>query len=94
MLKGSSGIIDNPKLLGVAAESAALKHLFAGYYEQSIRFSYWRGKKDLEVDLVAEIDGELIPFEMKYRSQHSSLLDCKGLVNFCAEKTSQEATSS
>ncbi len=86
MLKGSSGVIDNPKLLGVAAESAVLKHLFARYYEQNVRFSYWRGKKDLEVDLVAEIDGELIPFEVKYRSQHTSLSDCKGLINFCAEK--------
>lgn len=86
MLKGSSGVIDNPKLLGVATESAVLKHLFSRYYEQNVRFSYWRGKKDLEVDLIAEISGETIPFEVKYRSQHASLADCKGLLEFCSEK--------
>ncbi len=86
MLKGSSGVIDNPQLLGIAAESAVLKHLFARYYEQNVRFSYWHGKKDLEVDVVAEINGEVIPFEVKYRSEHTSLSDCKGLINFCSEK--------
>lgn len=86
MLRGKTALDNNPQLLGIAAESAVLKHLFSRYYEQNVRFSYWRGKKDLEVDLIAEIAGELIPFEVKYRSQHSSLADCKGLINFCAEK--------
>jgi predicted AAA+ superfamily ATPase len=72
--------------MGVAAESAVLKHLYARYYDQNVRFSYWRGKKNLEVDLVAEINGEIIPFEVKYRSQHTSLSDCKGLIAFCSEK--------
>jgi len=85
MLKGRS-VIDNPEALGISAESAVLKHLFARYYSQSVRFSYWQGKKDLEVDLVAEIGTEIIPFEVKYRSQHSSLADCKGLLEFCAKR--------
>jgi predicted AAA+ superfamily ATPase len=85
MLKGRS-VIDNPEALGVSAESAVLKHLFARYYAQSVRFSYWQGKKDLEVDLVAEIGTEIIPFEVKYRSQHSSLADCKGLMEFCSKR--------
>ncbi len=85
MLRGRS-IIDNPESLSVAAESAVLKHVFTRYYEQNVRFSYWHGKKDLEVDLVAEIAGEIIPFEVKYRSQHTSLADCKGLTEFCSQK--------
>lgn len=86
MLKSKNILDSNPQLLGVAAESAVLKHLYSRYYEQNVRFSYWRGKKDLEVDLIAEINDEIIPFEVKYRSQHTSLSDCKGLVEFCSEK--------
>lgn len=85
MLKGR-GVIDNPESLSVAAESAVLKHLFSRYYSQSVRFSYWQGKKDLEVDLVAEISNEAIPFEVKYRSQHTSLKDCRGLLEFCSKR--------
>jgi len=85
MLKGRD-IIDNPEALSISAESAVLKHLFARYYAQNVLFSYWRGKKDLEVDLVAEIGAEVIPFEVKYRSQHTSLSDCKGLVEFCSKR--------
>lgn len=85
MLKGRS-VIDNPEALSVSAESAVLKHLFARYYEQNVRFSYWQGKKNLEVDLVAEIGSEVIPFEVKYRSNHTSLGDCKGLLEFCCKE--------
>ncbi|MFT7099003.1 MAG: putative AAA+ superfamily ATPase [Rickettsiales bacterium] len=85
MLKGR-GIIDDAKALGVSAESAVLKHLFARYYAQSVRFSYFQGKKNLEVDLVAEFNNEIIPFEVKYRSAHTSLKDCAGLVEFCSKQ--------
>ncbi len=86
MLKGRS-ILDNPQDLGTAAESAVLKHLFARYYSRSVSFSYWQNKKGLEVDLVAEIENEIIPFEVKYRLQNNSLSDCKGLAEFCKEKS-------
>lgn len=82
LLKGKN-VIDDPDALSVAAESAVLKHLFARYYPQNVLFSYWRGKKDREVDLVAEVGGQLIPFEVKYRAQHTGLGDLKGLVEFC-----------
>lgn len=85
MLKGRS-VIDDPEALGIAAESAVLKHLFARYYQQNVRFSYWRGKQDREVDLVAEIGGQVIPFEVKYRSQPVDIRSLKGLVSFCQEK--------
>lgn len=85
LLKGKN-IIDDPKALSVAAESAVLKHLFARYYPQNVRFSYWQNKKGQEVDLVAEVAGQLIPFEVKYRTQHTGLSDVEGLAEFCKKK--------
>ncbi len=85
MLKGKS-ILEDASALGVATETAVFKHLFARYYRQNVRFSYWRGKKDHEVDLVAEIGGELIPFEVKYRAQHTGARELRGLVELCAHK--------
>lgn len=85
MLKGKA-ILDDPAALGVATETAVFKHLFARYYAQNVRFSYWRGKKDREVDLVAEVGGQIIPFEVKYRAQHTGLRDLKGLLELCRQK--------
>lgn len=87
MLRNRHNVIDDPTYLGVAIESLVLKHLFSHYYKQNIRFSYWRGgKKDFEVDLVAEIGDEIIPFEVKYRSKHNSIDDCKGLTEFASKR--------
>jgi len=85
MMKGKN-VIDDPLALSVAAESAVLKHLFARYYPQNVKFSYWRGKRNWEVDLVAEVAGQLIPFEVKYKAQQTALSDLKGLPEFCREK--------
>lgn len=85
MLKGRS-VIDDPVALSIAAEASVLKHLFTRYYQQNVRFTYWRGKKDLEVDLVAEIEGQIIPFEVKYRSQSADMRSLQGLISFCKEK--------
>jgi predicted AAA+ superfamily ATPase len=85
LLKGKN-VIDDPVALSVAAESAVLKHLFARYYPQNVRFSYWRGKKNKEVDLIAEIAGKIIPFEVKYQTQRTSLKELKGLQEFSQEK--------
>ncbi len=90
MLKGKS-ILEDPAALGVATETAVFKHLFAHYYAQNVRFSYWRGKKDREVDLVAEIAGEIIPFEVKYRAQHTGLRDLQGLLELCQNKSVDRA---
>jgi uncharacterized protein len=83
--KGRSGIED-PAALGVATEAAVLKHLFTYYYAQNVRFSYWRGKKDKEVDLVAEFGGQIVPFEVKYRSRAARSRNLEGLISFCAER--------
>jgi len=85
MLKGKA-ILEDPAALGVATETAVFKHLFARYYAQSMRFSYWRGKKEREVDLVAEVDGQIIPFEVKYRAQHTGARELKGLIELCEQK--------
>ena len=85
MLKGKA-ILEDAAALGVATETAVFKHLFARYYAQSVRFSYWRGKKDLEVDLVAEVAGEIIPFEVKYRAQHTGARELRGLIELCEQK--------
>jgi len=90
MLKGRS-VIDDPEALSVAAEAAVLKHLFTRYYQQNVRFTYWRGKKDLEVDLIAEFSNQVVPFEVKYRSQPVSVHNLKGLINFCTERSTNRA---
>lgn len=85
MLKGKT-ILEDAAALGVATETAVFKHLFARYYAQNVRFSYWRGRRDHEVDLVAEVGGELIPFEVKYRAQHTGARELKGLIELCRAK--------
>ena len=85
MLKGKA-IVEDAAALGVATETAVFKHLFARFYAQNVRFTYWRGKKDREVDLVAEVNDEIIPFEVKYRAQHTGLRELKGLIELCEQK--------
>jgi uncharacterized protein len=85
MLKGKA-LLDDPAALGQAVETAVFKHLFARDYHENVRFSYWRGKQDREVDWIAEVNGQVIPFELKYRRQHTSLSDRKGLLELCQHK--------
>ena len=84
MLKGKSLLEDAPAL-GVAVETAFFNHVFARYYCKSIGFSYWKGRKDQEVDIIASVEGRLVPFEVKYRSQATGAGDLKGLEQFCAD---------
>lgn len=86
LLKGRS-ILEDPAALGVACETAVFKHLYTRYYQQNVRFTYWRGgKKDLEVDIVAEVEGKIIPFEIKYRLQHTEPADLQGMLDLCHKK--------
>jgi predicted AAA+ superfamily ATPase len=71
----------------LATETALLKHLYSRYYPQNVRFSYWRGKRDHEVDLITEVGGQTIPFEIKYRSQHTGVRELKGLLELCQQKS-------
>lgn len=85
LLKGKS-ILDDPTTLGIATETAVFKHLYARFYPQNVRLTYWRGKKEVEVDIVAEIGDQIVPFEVKYRSQHTGARDLKGLIELCQKK--------
>ena len=74
LLRGKLLLEDRARL-GAAVETAFFKHVFTRYYATSVGFSYWRGKQDYEVDIVAEIPsiaeapGGIIPFEVKYAQQ-------------------------
>ena len=65
----------------------ALGVIVARYYSQNVRFSYWRGNKAHEVDLVAQIGNQIIPFEVKYRSQHTNAKALKGLLELCKKRS-------
>jgi uncharacterized protein len=94
LLKGKS-LLEDPVALGVAAETAVFKHLFTRYYSRQVKFTYWRGKRDHEVDLVADFGGSpsenLVPFEVKYRAEHADPRQLKGLLELCAEKQIERA---
>lgn len=85
LLKGKA-VLEDPVALGIATETAVFKHLFARYYSQQVRFTYWRGKRNHEVDLVAQLGDELIPFEVKYRAEHTGARQLKGLFELCKDK--------
>ncbi len=85
LLRGKA-LLENPDALGRAVETEFFKHVFTRYYSRSVGFSYWHGKNNREVDIIADRDGRLVPFEVKYRApQHTGLADLKGMVDFCAE---------
>ncbi|MBP6985322.1 MAG: ATP-binding protein [Alphaproteobacteria bacterium] len=90
LLKGNQ-ILDNPLAMSVSAESTVLKHLHTRYYSQNARLTYWHGKKKQEIDLVADLSGHLIPFEVKYQSQITTQRDIKGLIELCSEKEIKHA---
>ncbi|MCW5588203.1 MAG: ATP-binding protein [Legionellales bacterium] len=90
LLKGKN-ILENTSALGVATETAVFKHLFAHYYPQDVRFSHWRGHKDHEVELVAEIGEQIIPFEVKYREKKTGERELKGLIELCQKKSIEHA---
>lgn len=85
LLKGKS-LLEDATAMGAAVETAFFKHVFTRYYQQSIGFSYWRGKREQEVDIIAAMEGRLVPFEVKYRHQATGWSDLKGLVEFCTER--------
>ncbi len=86
LLKGKS-LLEDQGALARAVESAVFKHLFTHYHARGASFSYWRGTRDLEVDIVAEIEGRIIPFEVKYQARpQTTLRDLKGLSDLVARR--------
>ncbi|MBM3767240.1 MAG: ATP-binding protein [Acidobacteria bacterium] len=90
MLRGRD-VIDNPAELGLAVETAVFKHLVTRFYARQVRFSYWRGRQDHEVDIVADLGTELVPFEVKYRSEPTKPRELKGLIDLCEQKRVERA---
>jgi predicted AAA+ superfamily ATPase len=86
VLSKGRALLTDDALLGRAVETAFFKHLFTRFYGVNVGFSYWRGKKDVEVDIVAEVEGRLVPFEVKYRGQSTGASELKGMREFCRTK--------
>lgn len=85
LLKGKT-LLENPTALGAAVETAFFKHVFARFYRQSIGFSYYSGKNQQEIDIIADLEGTHVPFEVKYRDQPFRKSDLKGLIEFCTRR--------
>lgn len=85
LLKGKS-LLEDGSALGQAVETAFFKHVFTRHYRQNVKFSYWRGRGDAEVDIIADLGDRLVPFEVKYRHTSTGASDLKGLRQFCIEK--------
>lgn len=85
LLRGAS-LLEDPAKLGAAVETAFFKHVFTHYSMSSVGFSYWRGKNDQEVDIVAEFGGNLVPFEVKYSQREIGAKDLKGLSQLVQER--------
>ncbi len=85
LLKGKS-LLEDSSGLGLAVETAFFKHVFTRYDSRSIGFSYRRGKKEEEVDIIADVEGRLVPFEVKYRHTDTGPGTLKGLLHFCTER--------
>jgi hypothetical protein len=83
LLKGKA-LLEDPDGLARAVETAFFKHVFTRYYARNVGFSYWRGKNDREVDIISDLQGTLVPFEVKYRPPaHTGLSELKGMAEFC-----------
>ena len=85
LLKGKA-MLQDAAAVSRAVGTATPKHVFTRYYHVNVGFAYWRGREDEEVDIVADVQGRFVPFEVKYSHQHTGLGELKGLVAFCPEK--------
>ena len=90
LLKGKA-LLEDDTALGSAVETAFFKHVYARYYKTSIGFSYWRDRAGHEVDIIADVGGRLVPFEVKYRNTDTGAGSLKGLVEFCETRKVQRA---
>lgn len=75
-------LLERPERLGAAVETAFFKHVFTRFYAQAPRFSYWKGPKGEEVDLIAELPDRAVPFEVKYQDAEIGGQRLKGLRHF------------
>lgn len=86
LIKGKT-IIENPSALGQCVETAVVGHLWSHCQTKQARFSYWRCPKEaIEVDLIVELDGAIVPLEVKYQSQKIQARDVPGLIQLTNQK--------
>ncbi len=83
LLRGKA-MLQEAALMGQVVETTLYNHLRSRYGDAGAQFSYWRGKKNEEVDILLEAAKERAPFEVKYRVQHTGLGDLKGIAALCA----------
>lgn len=89
LLKGKA-LLEEDDALGVAVEAAVFKHLSTHFAARQAVLSYWRNKAGREVDIVAEVGRQIIPFEIKYRAKIRPA-DLAGLGAFCQERAVSRA---
>ena len=90
LLRGKA-LLEDAVAVGLAVETAFFKHVYTRYYGQSVGFSYWRGgPRNQEVDIVADVSGRLVPFEVKHRPEVAPKM-LAGLTAFCSERKVSEA---
>jgi predicted AAA+ superfamily ATPase len=87
LMKGKR-ILEDERALGQCVETAIVGHLYSHYDSGQARFSYWRNPKNKEVDLCVEVNERIIPFEVKYQTQHVQARDVPGLIDLCSQKAS------
>jgi len=85
LLKGKT-LLENSTALSQCVETAVICHLWSHCQDNPARFSYWRSPKDKEVDLIVEIDGVMVPFEIKYQSQPIQKRHVPGLIELVMQK--------
>jgi predicted AAA+ superfamily ATPase len=86
-MKGKT-ILEDSDALSKCVETAIIGHLWSHCSFNQARFSYWRNKKEKEVDLMVEIGENLIPLEVKYQSQMVQTRDVPALIEVCTQKPS------
>ena len=84
LVRGQS-VLEDPEKMGLLVESACFKHLL----DSGGQLSFWRGKKNQEVDLVFQRGEQVIPFEVKFRSQHTTRKAIPGMLEFLRQKKLQ-----
>jgi hypothetical protein len=84
LLRGEE-ILRDPDQLGVIVETAVLRHLYAYYYRDVPRVSYWRDSKTgQEVDVIVSSPAYLFPAEVKYRAK-ARVSENDGIAAFCRQ---------
>jgi uncharacterized protein len=77
-------ILINPDEMGIIAETAVYKHVYAFYYRDTTRVGYYRmgSGKNKEIDMVVEYPRGKILIEVKYQ-EDSSISNDEAIVKQC-----------